>query len=472
MRIACVSILLLGIAACPALRAAPASASAKAALTPAEARAIAAEAYVYGFPIVDNYRVLHSYFVADKGAEYKAPWNVIHNEARVYTPDDKAIQTPNSDTPYSQLGTDLRAEPLVISVPKVEPQRYYSLQFIDLYTFNYAYVGSRATGNEAGRYLLAGPRWQGTKPAGIDGVIRSETELAWILFRTQLFNPQDIDNVRRVQAGYSVQPLSAFLGQPAPPPAPRIDFAEPLTPEQQKTSPRFFELLNFALRFCPPHPSEQALLARFARLGIGADGKFDAASLAPEIRQAVEAGMADAWRQFETFKKTELDTGKRTSAQGFGTREFLQNDYMARMASAVLGIYGNSGEEALYPAYFTDATGAPLDGSKQRYKLRFGPGQLPPADAFWSLTVYQLPSSLLVPNELGRYLINSPMLPALVKDPDGGITLYMQKDSPGPDLRTNWLPVPNGPFWSVLRIYRPQAAALTGAWKAPPLQPH
>ena len=182
-------------------------------ITPAEARAIAREAYIYGFPLVDSYRIQYSYFVDRGGPEFKAPWNEIHNDARVYTPDDKAIQTPNSDTPYSQLGADLRAEPLVLTVPVVEAGRYYSLQFIDLYTFNFAYVGSRATGNDGGRFLLAGPNWQGEKPEGIKAVIRSETEFAFVLYRTQLFKPDDIDNVKKIQAGYKVQTLSEFPRQ-------------------------------------------------------------------------------------------------------------------------------------------------------------------------------------------------------------------------------------------------------------------
>ena len=132
-------------------------------LTAERARAIAKEATIYGFPMVDNYRILYSYFVDKGGPEYKAPWNTLVNNARVYTPDDTAIQTPNSDTPYSYVGADLRAEPLVFTVPAVEKDRYYSLQFIDLYTFNFAYVGSRATGNEAGNYLLARSRMEGRK---------------------------------------------------------------------------------------------------------------------------------------------------------------------------------------------------------------------------------------------------------------------------------------------------------------------
>ena len=289
-------------------------------LTADEARAIAKDAYIYGFPMIDNYRVQYSYFVDSKDPEFKAPWNQIHNTARVYTPDDKAIQTPNSDTPYSQLGLDLRAEPVVLSVPAVEKGRYYSAQFIDLYTFNFAYVGSRATGNGAGNYLIAGPRWKGQKPAGIKAVIRSETELAFVLFRTQLFNGNDLDNVKKIQAGYKVQPLSQFLGRPAPASAPAVNFIKPLGAEEEPKSPEFFEQLNFVLQFAPTHPSEKALMARFAKLGIGGGKKFDAQSLPPEMRKAVEDGMADAWKAFEEYKTTQLDTGKVSSADGFGTR--------------------------------------------------------------------------------------------------------------------------------------------------------
>ena len=162
-----------------------------------QARAIAKEAYIYGFPIVDNYRVMYSYFVNKDDPEYKGGWNEVHNTARLYTPEDKAIQTPNSDTPYSALGADLRTEPLVLTVPPIEQNRYYSLQFVDLYTYNFAYVGSRTTGNGGGKYLLAGPNWKGDKPDGVNEVIRSDTDLALVLYRTQLFGPSDLDRSRR-----------------------------------------------------------------------------------------------------------------------------------------------------------------------------------------------------------------------------------------------------------------------------------
>ncbi|OWZ92783.1 cell envelope protein [Sinorhizobium sp. LM21] len=443
--------------------------AADSALTAHEARAIAKDAYIYGFPLVDSYRVQHSYFVDHGNPEFKSGWNALNNTARVYTPDDKAIQTPNSDTPYSFLGADLRAEPLVLTVPAVEKERYYSLQFVDMYTFNFAYVGSRATGSEAGTFLLAGPGWKGETPPGIKAVIRSETEFAFVLYRTQMFDPADIENVKKIQAGYRVEPLSSFLGQPAPAPAAAVDFIAPLSAADEKTSPDFYRVLNFILQYCPTHPSETALMQRFADLNIGAGKTFDITAFSPEIQKAITDGMADAWAAFKEHKETEIDTGKASSADAFGTREFLKNDYMQRMSGAVLGIYGNSKDEALYPAYFVDDQKKPLTGSGH-YTLRFEPGQLPPVNAFWSLTLYELPSSLLYANPLNRYLINSPMLPNLQKDADGGVTLYVQHESPGLDKEANWLPAPSGPFFTAMRLYWPKPDALDGKWKAPPMR--
>ena len=466
MRKIIVTIVLLVMATLSGCSRAELSSAPNAGVTPEQARAISREAYIYGFPMVDSYRVQYSYFADRNNPEYKGDWNQIHNTARVATPADTALQTPNSDTPYSFLGADLRAEPLVLTVPPIDNDRFYSLQFIDGYTYNFDYVGTRTTGNGGGNYLLAGPSWTGEKPAGIDQVIRSDTELDFVLYRTQLFGPDDLDNVTKIQSGYQVQPLSAFLNQPAPPPAPSVDWIAPLSAEEQKTSPKFFEVLNFALRFAPALPSEKDLRDRFATLGIAADGIFNAEKLSPEMRSAVEAGMADAWAEFATFKKDKIDTGQVTSGQVFGTREQLGDNYLYRMAGAVLGIYGNSSTEAMYPVLSTDSDGAPLNGAHD-YTLRFAPGQLPPVNAFWSVTMYKLPESLLVDNPINRYLINSPMLPNLAKDPDGGLTIYIQNSSPGPEKEPNWLPSPAGPFTLYMRLYSPKPEALDGQWKAP-----
>jgi hypothetical protein len=435
-------------------------------LTLEHARAIAKEAYIYGFPLVDNYRVQYAYFVDKDNPEYKGDWNEIHNTARTYTPADTAIQTPNADTPYSALGADLRAEPLVLTVPRIDQDRYYSLQFVDGYTYNFAYVGSRTTGNGAGKYLLAGPRWRSDKPEGIDQVIRCDTELAFVLYRTQLISPNDLDNVRKIQEGYRVQPLSAFLNHPAPASPPPISFIPPLTPNQQKTSLEFFNILNFALRFIPTEPAEQQLRERFAALGIGPDESFDTDKLTPELRSAIEGGMADAWAEFNTVKTEKVDTGQLGSADVFGTAEFLNGNYLYRMVAAVLGIYGNTAAEAIYPYFRTDASRAPLGGDNN-YVVRFPRGQLPPVNAFWSLTMYGMPESLLVANPIDRYLINSAMLPDLTRDRDGGYSFFVQHQSPGPGRETNWLPSPPGPFVMVLRLYWPKPEALDGSWQFP-----
>lgn len=432
-------------------------------LGPAEARAIAKEAYIYGFPMVDSYRIQHAYFVDRGNAEFKATWNQIGNVGRVFTPEDRAIQGPNSDTPYSFLGADLRAEPLVLTMPEVERGRYYVAQFIDIYTHNFAYVGTRTTGNGAARYLLAGPGWKGRAPRGIRAIIRSETEFALVMYRTQLFEPADIENVRKVQAGYKVQTLSQFLGRPAPAAAPAIDFVRPLTVEEERTSPAFFDILGFLLQYAPAHPSEQALRARFVRLGIVPGKRFDVARMNPELRAAVEAGMADAWRDYAALPS------HLSSVDFFGTRRSLQNNYLYRMAGAVRGIYGNSKDEAIYRGYLTDASGQALDGKRGRYQLRFASGQLPPVNAFWSLTMYDLPARLLVANPLKRYLINSPMLSRLARDPDGGITIYIQRESPGADKESNWLPAPDGRFLMALRAFWPKAELRDGSWSQPPM---
>ena len=437
-------------------------------ISPAEARAIVKEAYIYGFPLVDNYRIQYGYFVDRQNPEFKAPWNQLKNIPRVYTPADTAIQTPNSDTPYSFVGMDLRAEPMVLTVPPIEKERYFSVQLIDAYTFNFDYIGSRTTGNNGGSYLVAGPNWKGETPKGVKKVFRSETEFVFAVYRTQLFNPGDLDNVKKVQAGYKAQTLSAFLGTAAPKAAPVIEFIKPLTPAEEKTSPQFFNILNFVLQFCPTDPSETELMARFARIGVGAGKTMDASKLSPEMKAAVEQGVADAWADFGELEK-QFAAGKVTSGDVFGTRQYLKNNYLYRMAAAVLGIYGNSKQEAMYPFYAVDEAKEKLTGAN-RYTVRFAPGQLPPVHAFWSLTMYELPQSLLVANPINRYLINSPMLPQLKRDADGGLTLLIQNESPGKDKEANWLPAPKGPFVMAMRLYWPKEEAVEGKWTAPPAQ--
>ncbi len=225
------------------------SARADIGVTSAEIEAIAEEGFIYGLPIVMNYGVMNEYVINRDSGQFKAPFNHIKNEARVFTYKDTAIITPNSDTPYSLLWLDLRAEPIVLSVPAVDKSRYYSVMLEDGNTFIYGYIGSRATGSEAGDYMVVGPGWKGKIPDGIKKVFHSSTQFSLVAYRTQLFNPEDMPNVVKIQSGYGVKPLSEFLGQPAPSPAPKIDFPK-FDKEMVKT--KFFDYLEFSLQFALP----------------------------------------------------------------------------------------------------------------------------------------------------------------------------------------------------------------------------
>ncbi|MCH4869959.1 DUF1254 domain-containing protein [Pseudomonas sp. TMW22089] len=437
--------------------------------SPAEATSIAREAYLYGFPVVEMYKTLYAQAVDQGGKDFKAPFNDIGNTAMVFSPKDSAFVTPNSDTPYSFLWMDLRAEPLVLTLPAIEDGRYYSTQLIDLYTQNFAYLGSRTTGNKGGNFLIVGPGWQGEKPAGIEAVIPSESEIAYGLYRTQLFDEKDLPRVKEIQRGYTVQPLSQFLGQPAPPLSAAIDWPAPVA--NMSDSPELFNYLNFMLAFAEPQPGETALRERFKKIGIEPGLPYATGQLSAEQRKALEEGIAAGKAEFEQFKKEQVDTHKISSGDLFGSREHLKNNYLYRYAGANMGIFGNSAEEADYIGYFVDNQGRPLDGSRQRYTLHFDKNALPPANAFWSLTMYDGKSKLLVENPLDRYLINSRMLPDLKRDADGGVTLYLQPQPPAGDLQNNWLPAPDGPFYGVLRIYMPKPELADGQWKMPLLTP-
>jgi hypothetical protein len=432
------------------------------ALSPGQATAIAKEAFIYGYPMVVNYGTMFAYAVDKDQSQYKAPFNQIWNSSELFTPQDTAIVTPNSDTLYSFVWADLRAEPLVLGVPQVEGKRYYSLQFVDLYTYNFAYVGTAATGNGEGKYLLAGPDWKGEVPKGITKLIRADTQFVFVGYRTQLFDPEDMANVKKVQAGYTVQPLSQFLGTPPPPVAPKVDF--PPFSREKAESGDFFTYLNFILQFCPTVPRDKAARASFEKIGITPGKQFDPAALSPEVRQAIAAGMAEGIKAIDAKAATETGT-----ALLFGTREFMKNNYLNRAVAAKMGIYGNSESEAYYFTWHGDASGQPLNGATNRYLLRFAKGRQPPVNAFWSVTMYNGKTQLLVANPINRYLINSPMLPKLKFDPDGSLPIYIQKDSPGTVKEANWLPAPDGPIYMVLRCYWPKKAVLDGQWKLPPV---
>jgi hypothetical protein len=429
----------------------------------------AEEAFIYGFPMVAGYKAMYEFAIDKASSQYKAPFNQILNEARVATPQDTAVITPNSDTPYSLVWMDLRAEPMVLCVPQIDKKRYYSVQLVDLYTFNYGYIGSRATGNDAACYMVTGPGWSGEKPAGVAKTFPSETQYSLAVYRTQLFGPDDIGNVKKVQAGYRVQPLSAFVGRAAPPPLPEPAFPKFTDAAFKQDFPAF---LNFLLQFCPTVAAEQVLRARFAEIGIAPGKPFDLEAAPLEEKLAFGLGMKLGYDKIKD-KKDNLghdENGWRVGAEQ-GDRAFYDGNWLLRAAAALAGIYGNDEVEALYPLAFTDGRGKKLNAASSSYTLTFAKGQVPPVNAFWSVTMYDGKSQLLVANPINRYLINSPMLPNLKVASDGSLTLYIQKSSPGKDKEPNWLPAPDGTFYLAMRLYWPKQAALDGDWRPPPIKP-
>ena len=364
-----------------------------------------------------NYAVMYDYIVDRNSGQWKAPFNTVFNEARVFTYKDTTIVTPNSDTPYSLLWMDLRAEPMVISVPAVEKKRYYSVMLCDGNTFNYGYIGSRATGNDAGDYLVVGPDWKGEMPPGIKKMLRSSTQFSLAVFRTQLLNPEDMPNVVKVQSGYKAQPLSAYLKNAGPAPAAAINFptdneeAAPLPApainfpmvNKELVKKNFFEYLDFALQFAPPGPEERDIRAKLARIGIGPGKTFNFKDLSLEHKAEILLGMKEGEKKVEVAVGM---IGKTINGwivgSAFGDREFYKGNWLLRAAAAKAGIYGNDAAEAMYPLAKVAADGTPLDGSKHKYTLTFAKDQYPPVNAFWSVTMYDGRTQLLIKNPINR----------------------------------------------------------------------
>ncbi len=446
-------------------------------IKPDEAKQIAQEAYVYGFPMVVHYKTMYNYTLNEKSVEYKGAFNEKSCEARVFTPEDKAVVTPNSDTPYCMFWLDIRNEPIVVSVPEMEAERYYSFQLIDLYTHNFAYLGTLTTGNKAGKYLIAKENWKGEKPEGINEILYCETDLFFVIVRTQLMDANDLPNVKAIQDKYQIEGLSSFLGEEPVKSEKMDDFL--VWNDGDEFTVAFLNYINFMLNLTSPVPSEIKLRNKFAKLGIGTESGFDINSFDAATQKAIEEGVKEGLEEMTNFV-AEVSSDPLTSTKIFGTRDFLtksakenynsDNFYVMRAVAAQNGLYGNSAQEATYPTYLMEAPNVPFDASKYNYTLTFQKNELPPVKAFWSFSIYDGITQLFIHNELDRYLLTSNMLEDFVFNEDGSLTFYIQKDAPEDKLKSNWLPAPSGPFYCTMRLYGPKEEALNGEWVNPPMK--
>lgn len=422
----------------------------------------AKEAWIYAYPMLMNYQTMYKQAIDPTSKEYVGGFGVFRNYSDFFTPANRDIVTPNNDTPYSWSCLDLRSEPWILSVPAIPRNRYNSFQCIDLFTYNFAYVGVRATGYQAGNYLFAGPLWNGSVPIGINKVFKAETEIIGILGRTSLDGKADIPALKALQAKYKLTPLSKFSGTPPPTPAAPINF--PKWDPKSGLGIDFISYLNFLLQFCQPiNPSETGLMERFAKIGIGPGRPFDATKLDRVSREALEAGIHAGEKAIQ-----EKIAASKSSLGWFGTRAEMKNDYLTRAAAAAAGIYGNSKEEAVYEGLEKDADGQSLNGN-MKYVWEFPKGGLPPTTLFWSITIYSLPDRELVENSINRYSIGRNK--DLKYNPDGSLTIYLQRESPGKNKESNWLPTPvSGPFVAILRMYGPKPDVLNGKWQSPAIR--
>ncbi len=429
-----------------------------------EARALAEDAYTYGFAIVENYKAIFGMCVFKDSPQFSGFNNYLHGR-QLFDPDYDVVVTPNNDTLYSTTFADLRTEPMVVSVPETGV-RYQVIQLVDMGTDNFAYIGTRATGPKGGDFLLAGPTFKGAIPSDkFTSIIACPSQFIALATRTAINGPDDLDDVIKIQDAMSITPMSTFLGVSAPDPAPEINFP-PYTPDLHGSA-KLLEYLGFFLRWHTPPLFEHALLKRLARINIGPNLDFDLEAFPLDVQQAIAEGVTAAHQKIEERGNNlgkVVDGWEYTPPMGnYG------DDYLFRSAVAWKFMYTNSPEEALYPIANTDRDGNQLTGKKD-YVLHFPAGQLPPVNAFWSITMYYADTRLMVHNEIARYSIGD-RTEGLQYGDDGSLTLFIQHESPEAAKATNWLPAPDREFYLVARAYMPKPPLLDGTYRLPPVTP-
>ncbi|KAB0486790.1 Uncharacterized conserved protein [Pseudomonas reinekei] len=436
--------------------------------TPEEAHAIGVEAYVYFYPLLTMDITRKQFTNIEPGKAFgKGPMNMFVSVPQYPPADFKGVVRSNFDTLYSIAWLDLTKEPLVIAAPDTAG-RFYLLPMLDMWSDVFASPGWRTTGTEAAQFLVTPPGWTGTVPAGLSH-LPAPTPFVWVIGRTKTDGAADYAAVHKIQAGYTVTPLSR-LGKDAEPVSVKIDSSVDM-----KTPPKiqvdslsaadYFAYAAELLKVHPAHSTDQPILAQIKRIGIEPGKSFDMGALAPEVQAALDSVPAQA----QSLMKWKVETLARVVngwSMNTDTMGVYGNYYLKRAIVAQVGLGANLPEDAIYPLNMGDAAGKPLDGTN-KYVLHFDKGDTPPVNAFWSITLYD-PEGFQVGNELNRFAVSSWM--PFKSNADGSLDIYFQNESPGKDLEANWLPAPKGPFNLTMRLYGPKAEALNGKWNPPPVR--
>jgi hypothetical protein len=444
-----------------------APASAQSTITEQDAHAIGVTAYLYFYSLVTMDLTRKQSTNIEAGKEVgKGPMNEFANVSAYPPADYRTVVRVNFDTLYSIAWLDMTTEPMVISAPDTGG-RYYLLPMLDMWSDVFASPGWRTTGTQAGNFLVTPPGWSGTVPAGMTR-ISAPTPFVWIIGRTKTDGPQDYDAVHKIQAGYKVTPLSEW-GKPAKAVQVKIDpTVDMKTPPKVQVdampAAKFFAYAAELLKVNPPHVTDQPIIAQLRRIGFEAGKSFDLDKADLPVRKALESAPSEAL-QLMAWKAPTLARVVNNWSMNTDTMGVYGNYYLKRAIVTQLGLGANLPEDAIYPLNLGDETGRPLDGANN-YTLHFDKGDLPPVNAFWSVTLYD-PQGFQVANSINRFAVSNWM--PFKYNADGSLDLYFQNESPGADKEANWLPAPKSQFNLTMRLYAPKSEALTGKWNPPPV---
>jgi hypothetical protein len=433
-------------------------------ITEQEAHAIGVDAYLYFYPLITMDVTRKQSTNIGPGKEIaKGPMNMFVNVPTYPPADVKLVVRPNFDTLYSVAWLDLTKEPMIVSVPDTNG-RYYLLPMLDMWSDVFVSPGWRTTGTQAGNFLVTPPGWTGDTPSGMTR-IDAPTPYVWIIGRTKTDGPQDYDAVHKIQAGYKTTPLSQNYSPPTVTIDPSVDMKTP-PKVQVDTMPaeKYFGYAAELLKVIPPHITDQPMIAQLKKIGFEPGKSFELGKVNPAVRKALESAPEDA-RQLMAWKVPTLARVVNGWSMNTDTMGVYGNYYLKRAIIAQLGLGANVPEDAIYPFNLADESGKPLDG-ENKYTLHFDKGEAPPANAFWSVTLYDS-EGYQVPNPLNRFAVSSWM--PFKYNADGSLDLYFQNESPGADKEANWLPAPKGAFNLTLRLYAPKSEALTGKWNPSPV---
>lgn len=433
----------------------------------AEAVNVAVDAYVYGYSLVTMEYTRRVMTNATAPKDNHAPMGQFY-KARVY-PDAKFrdVTAPNADTLYSPAWLDLTKEPYVLSLPDLG-DRYFLMPMLDGWTNVFEVPGTRTTGNKTQTYAITGPGWKGKLPDGMKE-LKSPTNMVWILGRTYCTGtPEDYKACHAIMDKYDLRPLSAYGKSYTPPPGkvdPAIDAKTAVREQVNKLDAMaYFKLLATLMKDNPPAKEDAPIVAKLAKVGIVPGKDFDAskidATVAKSLGKAPQVAQAKIMAHFKDAGKLENGWTFTTKAGLYGT------DYLQRAFITAIGLGANRPQDAVYPTSTEDAAGKKYSGAN-KYVIHFPKGQTPPANAFWSITMYDA-NYFFVDNPLNKYTVSPRNNPKF--NPDGSLDLYVQNESPGKDKEANWLPAPKGEFVLMMRLYWPKEkdpSIIDGTWKPP-----